>query len=383
MIYLDNAATTWPKPHSVIDAVVKTMEEVGANPGRGGHHMAIEAGRIIYETRDLLAKLFNIKNPSRIVLTKNATEALNIGIQGLLKPGDHVITSSMEHNSVSRPLKHLADSGIEVSKVACNKQGELILENLVKAIRPNTKLIVITHASNVTGTLMPITEVGSIAREHGVYFMVDASQTAGVFPIDVEAMNIDLLAFPGHKSLLGPQGTGGLFIRENIVLKPLLTGGTGGQSELERQPETMPDAFESGTLNTPGFAGLGAGIRFILEEGIDKIREHEARLANILLEGLREIPGITIYGPNDLRKQAAVISINIAGIEAAEFGFVLDNTYGIVARAGLHCAPDAHRVLDTLSAGGTLRFSIGYFNTEDEVKQVIQAVQEIATEISK
>ncbi|MDA8233733.1 MAG: aminotransferase class V-fold PLP-dependent enzyme, partial [Clostridia bacterium] len=268
MIYLDNAATTWPKPSSVWSAMEHCFHKLGANPGRSGHQMALDAGRLIYETREVLAKLFNISNPLQLVFTLNATEAVNLALKGLLKPGDHIITGSMEHNAVTRPLHVLKARGVEVTKVKAAGDGRIKVEDVAAQIKANTKAVAFTHASNVTGTLMPIEELGQLARAKGLVFIVDAAQTAGVYDLDVEKMNIDLLAFPGHKSLYGPQGTGGLYIREGITLEPLKEGGTGSSSEHPLQPDVLPDRYESGTPNTIGIAGLGAAVKFILQEGL-------------------------------------------------------------------------------------------------------------------
>src|SRR4030042_1812323 len=277
MIYLDNAATTCPKPETVYQAMDSVMRNIGASPGRSGHRLSIEEGRIIYETREALARLLGIDNPMQIVFTSNATEALNLALRGILHPGDHVITSSMEHNSVMRPLRALEREGVEITVVNCSPEGFLAPKDVERAIKPNTRLITLNHASNVVGTILPIAEVGQIAHHHGVLFMVDAAQTVGCYPIDVEAMNIDLLALSGHKGLYGAQGTGGLYLRRGIEreLQPLIYGGTGSQSEHEYQPDFLPDKYESGTPNTAGLAGLGAGVRFVLEHGVTEIQKRE------------------------------------------------------------------------------------------------------------
>ncbi|MFZ5644345.1 MAG: aminotransferase class V-fold PLP-dependent enzyme [Bacillota bacterium] len=378
MIYFDNAATTWPKPPKVVEAVSGCITELGANPGRAGHKMSIKANEMVESTRKKLANLFNIDQSQyeRIVFTINATGALNLAIKGLLKSGDHVITSSMEHNSVTRPLNTLEKKGVEVTKIKCGEDGSISPDDIKKAIKSNTKLIVVTHASNVAGTVMPIEEIGKIAKEAGKYFLVDAAQTAGVLPIDVKRMNIDLLAFPGHKSLLGPTGTGALYIGEGIELDTLIEGGTGSQSELPGMPDTLPERYEAGTLNTTGIAGLEAGIDFILEKGMDTIRNHELRLANMFIEGSKKVPGLKIYGPQAGVERAPVVSFLIEGRKTAEIGGVLDKNYDIACRAGLHCAPDAHHTLGTLDKK-LVRFSFSFFNTEDEVKRAIDALEEI------
>jgi cysteine desulfurase family protein len=380
MIYLDNAATTFPKPAPVGKAVEAAIMTYGANPGRAGHQLSVKAGNIISQTRKLLATLFSIEDPMQIIFTLNATDALNLALKGFLKSGDHVITSSMEHNSVARPLEVLKSAGVEITKVFMHPVEGINPVDVQKAVRSNTKLIAITHASNVTGTLNPIGEIGAIAKEHHIPFLVDAAQTAGVFPIDVENLGIDMLVFPGHKGLLGPQGTGGLYLRKGINLTPLKQGGTGSVSESLLHPDFLPDKYESGTPNTPGIAGLGAGVKFVLETGIEKIHSHEEKLVARLLEELREIPGIKIYGPADAKAQAPVVAINLKDIDANTISFLLDHHYQIATRSGYHCAPDAHQTLGTLGQG-VVRLSPGFFNTLEEIEQTIDAVREIAREM--
>ncbi len=380
MIYLDNAATTFPKPESVYKAMDGCLRGFGANPGRSGHKLALEAGRSIYKTRELVCKLFNIENPMQVIFTSNATDSLNLALKGLLKPGDHVITTSMEHNSMVRPITALESLGVENTIVQCDKQGILDPSTIEAAIKTNTKLIAMTHASNVAGTIMPVEEVGKIARRKGVYLLVDGAQTAGIYEIDVQKLNIDLLALPGHKGLMGPQGTGILYIREGIDLAHMKEGGTGSHSEILQQPDITPDRYESGTPNTPGIVGLGAGIEFIIETGIDKIREHEESLTNTMLEELKKIEGIRIYGPRDAKKQAAVISINIGDEDSSEISYVLDKAFDIAVRSGLHCAPLAHRTMGTFDQG-TVRFSMGYFNTKEDVYKAVDALKHICEEL--
>jgi cysteine desulfurase family protein len=334
---------------------------------------------MVYHVRGLLAELFNVRDPSRIVFTLNCTEALNLALQGLLRPGDHVLTSGMEHNSMIRPLMALGVTGVEHTVVSCNQRGELNPSDLEQALQPNTRFIALNHASNVTGTLLPIAEAGLFARRHGLTFLVDAAQTAGIFPIDVEALNIDLLAFPGHKGLYGPPGTGGLYIRDGISLTPLRYGGTGSQSESEEQPEIVPDMFESGTVNTVGIAGLGAGVEFLLQEGMERILEHETVLLEQLRTGLSEIPGMIIYGPGG-QPQAPVLSVNIRDSDSGEVGFLLDRIHQIGVRSGLHCAALAHRTLGTTKQG-TVRFGLSYFNTAEEIQQAIEAMAELGGEL--
>lgn len=380
MIYFDNAATTWPKPPGVAKAMEECMTLMGANPGRSGHRMALQAGRLIYETRELLAKLFGVDNPLRIVFTLNATEALNQALLGLLKPGDHVISGSQEHNSVSRPLHFLEKQGVEVTKAQADPEQGVDPEAVRRLIRSNTRALVFTHASNVTGMIFPVKQLGALAREAGLNFVVDAAQTAGTYPIDVEEMNIDLLAFPGHKGLYGPQGTGGLYVREGVNITALKYGGTGSKSENPDQPEIYPDYLESGTPNTVGIAGLGAGVRFVLETGTDTIRRHEEVLTGKLIAGLREIPGVIAYGPGSRENQAPVVSFNLGDKDPGQVAFILDQLFDLACRPGLHCAPDAHKAIGTFPQG-TIRFSFSYFNTEKEVESALEAVQQIAEEM--
>lgn len=381
MIYLDNAATTFPKPRQVYEAVLDCMENYGANPGRAGHKLAMRAGREIYECRENIAKLLNVTNPMSIIFTHNATDSLNLAIKGVVNSGDHIITTSVEHNSVIRPIKALEKKGVENTIVKCDEYGQLNPEDIKKAIKPNTKLIVTTHASNVCGTIIDIESVGNIAKENNILYLVDASQTLGVYDVDVQKLNVDMIAAPGHKCLLGPQGTGILYIRDGINVNILKEGGTGSNSEELFQPNMMPDRYESGTHNTPGIAGLNAGVKFVLETGIDKIREHEEQLCEYMLNKLKEVPNIKIYGPIDSKKRAAVISINIGDIDSGELTFILDDMYDIETRSGIHCSPLAHETLGTLRQG-TVRFSLGYFNTKEEIEKTIEALKEIEKEIN-
>lgn len=376
MIYFDNGATSFPKPEIVYKAVEECLRNKGANPSRSGHKLSLQASQIVLDTRTQIAEIFHIENPLQVVFTANATEALNLGIKGSLKPGDHVITSSMEHNSVTRPLAKLAQQGVEVTKLPAKGHVGLHPKEVEEAIKENTKLIVLSHASNVTGLLQSIEEIGKLARQKGVLFMVDAAQTAGSFEIDVEAMGIDLLVFAGHKGLLGPQGTGGLYIREDLQLDTLKEGGTGANSESLLQPEESPERYESGTLNTPGLAGLGKGVEYILQEGLSRIREKERKLTLELMEGLKEIPGMKIYGSKPEVERAPVVSFNIEGKEPSELAYLLDQVYEIASRPGLHCAPDAHRTLGTFPHG-TLRLSLGYFNTSQEVERCLVAISKL------
>ncbi|MDT8317373.1 MAG: aminotransferase class V-fold PLP-dependent enzyme [bacterium] len=377
VIYMDNAATSFPKPETVYKAVTDAMRHAGGNPGRSGHRMTLAANRFIFEAREAVATLLGACDSSRIIFTSNATEALNLAIIGIVKDGSHVITSNMEHNSASRPLYALKGRGVEVTKIGCNDEGLIDLDELIRSIRQDTSLIACTHASNVIGTIQPLKEIGALARGKGIPFLVDAAQTAGSIPIDVEEMNVDLLAAAGHKSLLGPQGTGLLYIAPHIDLEPLKFGGTGGGTAGDEQPMELPDRFEAGTMNTPGIAGLGAGARFILETGLERIREKEIALVGRLIDGLSRIDGVTIYGPAEPEKRAALVSFNIEGIDPSLLSFGLDNDYGIMTRGGLHCAPDAHRFLGTFPVG-CVRLAPGYFNTTEEIDAVVAAINEIA-----
>jgi cysteine desulfurase family protein len=374
-IYLNNAATSHPKPPAVYEEIERCLKNTGSSPKRSGN---LQSDKIIYQTRKHISQLFNIDNPARIIFTFNATDGLNLALRGLLKPGDHVITTSLEHNSVIRPLRYLETQGVSVTKIKTSPEGYLNPEDIAKAIKLNTKLIAMTHASNVIGTILPVEEAGRIAKKRDILFLVDAAQTAGSYPVDVVCSNIDLLAFTGHKGLLGPQGTGGLYIREGINLCPLRFGGTGSQSELDAQPDILPDKYESGTLNLPGIAGLGKAIKFILEKGSDKIREHEMRLTSKLLCGLEAIKDVTVYGPKDASKQVATISINIKDYSPTETGTCLEEKFGIITRTGLHCSSWAHQTIGT-SPQGTVRISLGYFNTEEEIDYTIKSIKAICT----
>jgi cysteine desulfurase/selenocysteine lyase len=376
-IYLDNAATTYPKPEVVYQAIERFMRDIGGSAGRSGHWRAVETGRMVYEARQSVAELFGVPDPLRVIFTKNATEALNIAIQGLLKPGDHVVTSSMEHNSVMRPLEAAAASGVTYSVVECARDGKLDPADLAAAIRPGTSLVALNHASNVTGTILPVEEAAAITKKAGVLLLVDAAQTAGRLPIDSAGTGIDLLAFTGHKELFGPQGTGGLYIRDGLDVAPLCYGGTGSKSSRLQQPEELPDRYESGTLNAAGIIGLGAGVKFVSSAGIDAIREHEVRLLERLAEGIAGLSGITIHGPADQRDRIGVVSLTLETLSPPEAAERLDTQYGIATRAGLHCAPLAHRTIGTLDSG-TLRLSFSYMNTEDEVDYLLECLGELA-----
>jgi cysteine desulfurase family protein len=380
IIYFDNAATSYPKPEEVAQAMVRFSEEIGASPGRSGHRLAVEAGRVVFEARERISQLFGVKDSSRVVFGLNATEGINQGLQGLLRPGDHVIASSMEHNSVMRPLRAMEKEGLEVTALPCSQKGLLDPLDVRKAFRKSTKMVVLNHASNVVGTLQPLAEIGKVCRRQGVLFFVDAAQSAGAVPIDMEREMIDLLAFTGHKALFGPQGTGGLVLGERVDEKdlvPMKRGGTGSRSEMEEQPDFLPDLCESGTPNTVGLAGLLAGLDFVLKEGVERIREHERGLTDRLLRGLLETPGVTVYGLRDARKQLATVSFNLQGMAPSDVGLRLDEEYGILCRVGLHCSPSSHRTLGTFPEG-TVRFGMSYLNRPEEVDRALQAVGELA-----
>jgi len=382
MIYFDNAATSWPKPPQVVEAINHFITKIGANPGRSGHRLSVEAARQVYAARQALATLFNAPNPQRIVFTFNATDSLNLALLGYLHPGDHVITSSMEHNSVMRPLRTLEKKGVMLTVINCSQEGFLNPDYVEDSIRNNTVMIVLNHASNVTGTILPVKQVGEIARNHNAHLLVDAAQTAGAYPIDIQTDCIDLLAFTGHKSLYGPMGTGGLVLGERVDvdrLEPLRRGGTGSRSEFEQQPEFLPDRYESGTLNALGLAGLAAGVEWVLEQGVQAIRTREELLAQSLINGLQQIDGVTVYGGLDAKRMTATISFNISGMDVADVGLRLDEEHGILCRVGLHCAPAAHKTIGSFPSG-TVRFSLGAFNTQDEVEIGLQAVRQLAGE---
>jgi cysteine desulfurase family protein len=380
MIYFDNAATSWPKPPQVKEAMNRFMEEVGANPGRSGHSLSVDAARIVYEAREALSVLFHVKDSSRIVFTLNATESINLALKGLLKYKDHVITSSMEHNSVMRPLRDLEKRGIELSIIPCSNEGMLDPEEVERKIRSNTRMVVLNHASNVTGALLPVKEVGFITGRRDLLFLVDGAQTAGTYSIDVERDGIDLLAFTGHKSLYGPQGTGGLVIGERVNEKemvPLKQGGTGSRSEFEEQPDFLPDRFESGTPNGIGIAGLLAGVQFVLEKGVEQIRQNEMTLIEKLIIGLKKIPQVKLYGPERQEDRIATLSFNFLHLSPSNGALRLEKEFGILCRPGLHCAPAAHHAIGTFPEG-TIRFALSVFNTEADIETAIQAVSLIS-----
>lgn len=391
MIYMDNGATSYPKPPEVIEKMVDVMYRYCANPGRAGHFMASKTAHEIYRSRLALARLFNIGDPGQLVFTKNCTEAINMALKGVLTEGDHVITSSMEHNSVIRPLRELEKKGVQTTFVSCRADGSIDPEEIRRAIRcgcngsdmsngggnSRTKMIVITAASNVTGTKMPLEEIGRIAVRNGILFMVDGAQGAGHMDLDVRKNHIDILAAPGHKGLLGPQGTGFLYVRKGIDLKPLMEGGTGNRSCEEEQPRDFPEGYEAGTVNAPGIIALGTAAAFINKIGIEAIEEHERRLTEKLQKGLVGIKGVDLYGPENTYKKTAVVAMNIDGMDCEEAAAILNDKYGIAARAGFHCSCMAHSTIGTAETG-CIRLCPGLYTAEKEINEVISAVREIA-----
>lgn len=378
MIYFDNAATTWHKPDCVVEAVTSALCSMG-NPGRSIHDGSMNAARIVFEARLALAQLLGAENPNRIAFTANATESLNIAIQGVLNPGDHVITTELEHNSVLRPLYALEDRGVELTILPADPLGNICYEDFEKEIKSNTKAIVTTHGSNLTGNLLDIRRIGEIANKHGLIYIVDASQTAGVFDIDVQKMHIAILCFTGHKSLLGPQGTGGIYVREGVNVKPLLSGGSGVQTYLRNHPSQMPTALEAGTLNAHGIAGLLAAVNYIRETGTDNIRKAEQLLMGAFYEQAREIPGITVYGDFSSYDRCPIVTLNIRDNDSGLVGDILAREYNIATRPGAHCVPLMHKALGTVKQG-TVRFSFSHFNTIEEINIAVSALKELAQE---
>ena len=376
MIYFDNAATSNPKPPAVIQAVCDAMTTMG-NSGRGAHQTSLEASRTIYAARAMLAKLFGCPSASRVVFTSNSTEALNTALFGLLQPGDHVVSTDLEHNSVLRPLYALEKQGVLLDFCPADSLGRIDYSQLFSLVRPNTRAIVCTHASNLTGNVLDIDRIGTFARDHDLLFIVDASQTAGVFPIDMEKMCIDVLCFTGHKSLMGPQGTGGLCVGERADIRPLKQGGTGVQTYLREQPRELPTRLEAGTLNGHGIAGLRAALEFLEETGISNIFAHEEALMRRFYEGVRKIPGITIYGDWSGAPRAPIVTLNLGDVSSGELSDALVEEYGIATRSGAHCAPRMHQALGTVEQGA-VRFSFGFYNTEEQVDAAIDALRRLA-----
>lgn len=399
-IYLDNAATSFPKPEEVPMAVYDYMTKLGTNVNRGGYATAYDTESVVFECRELIGALFHAPDYKNVVFTRNITESLNVVLKGLLHSGDHVIVSSMEHNAVMRPIRQLEKKGVSFTRVQCESDGSLKPEKLLSCLRPDTKAVVMTHASNVFGTMLPIQEVGAFCKENGLVFILDSAQTAGVFPIDMEKMHIDILCFTGHKGLLGPQGIGGFILRDELVLKiePLISGGTGSLSNVETVPEFMPDRFEAGTPNLPGIFGLHAALNWLRKLGekslseettehcfsaaLEKIREHELQLTEEflnLLDPLEKEGKLKIIGKKDTEMRTGVVSIQTLTRELSDTAFQLDTRYGIMTRVGLHCAPSAHKTMGTYPTG-TIRFSFGFANTDKEVKLAIDALKELLEE---
>lgn len=380
VIYLDNAATSWPKPESVYETLESFLRHSGANPGRSGHRMATSAAGTLDRTRNRLAALFNAPGPDRVIFSFNTTDALNLAIKGVLTAGDHAVTTVMEHNSVRRPLKALEKHGVATTKIGADSEGYVSADEIRDALRPNTQMIAITHASNVNGTLQPIAEVAEIARAHGALLLVDAAQTAGTIPIDMEELGIDLMAIPGHKALMGPPGTGALLFGNRVDIGDLDTvreGGTGGNSEEDIQPRELPARYEAGTHNTVGIAALGAALDFLGDVGVEEAGQHELEMTCRLLEGLTGGTGVTILNPSDPNRHVAVVSIIVDGWEPAEFGATLDSAFEVACRTGLHCAPEACQALGAFPRG-TIRLSPGYWTTPDDIDQAIHAIRELA-----
>lgn len=379
-IYLDNASTTYPKPPCVAEAVEDFISNCGMNMSRGTYSSAFETGEMVFETRELLCRLFHFPNCKNVVFTPNVTTSLNIVIKGLLRKGDHVLVSSMEHNAVMRPLVQMKGSGADFDRIPCTETGELIINKAEKLLRPQTRAVIMTHGSNVCGTIMPLKEMGEFCKKHNLFFIVDSAQTAGVIPVDMEECSIDALCFTGHKGLLGPQGTGGLIINDKLagLLVPLISGGTGSISHTEEIPDFLPDRLEPGTQNLPGIAGLHASLKFILETGTDSIRQHELSLTEQFLSEISGMDHIRIIGQKDTKGRTGVVSVQMKDIDNALAAYQLEKEYGILTRVGLHCAPSAHKTLGTFPEG-TIRFSFGLYNTPEEVHLAAKALGRLNT----
>lgn len=378
MIYLDNAATSWPKPESVYRAMDEFARRFAGNPGRSGHRMAVESEKRVQGCREAVARFLQAESADRIALTLNATDGLNIAIKGLLRQGDHVITSHTEHNSINRPLSRMAAEGfITFDKADSDPDGSVPAGNIERLIRKETRLIAITHGSNVLGVVNPVKEYARLARKHGIVLLLDSSQTVGVEPIDVKTLDADLIAFPGHKNLFGPMGTGALYVRPGIHIRCFREGGSGFKAEQEVHPEEMPFRLEGGTPNAHGYAGLLAGVEFVEREGVEKIRDHERRLALRFADGLRDNRKVTLFSGKTRDRQLGPVSLSISGADPAEVGAIMDAQYRIACRPGLHCAPGTHRFLGTLPKG-TVRFSFGYFNTDADADAAAKAVNELS-----
>lgn len=377
-LYFDNAATTYPKPEKVYNAAEETLRKTWGNPGRSGHTRTLDADRLVYRVRESIARLFNAPDPSAIVFTLNATDALNMAIKGVLEPGDHVIFTAMEHNSVLRPLGAMRRcSIIETTMAPCSPEGFPDLDFLAGAFKSRTRLLVVNHASNVCGAVAPLQDMIEMAHSNGALVLVDAAQSAGILPVDVTANSLDMLAFAGHKGLMGPPGTGGLFVRPGLNIKPWREGGTGSFSEKDQHPESMPERLEAGTLNIPGLAGLLQGIDFIRQTGLEKIRKYERALLEHLRQNLSTIPGVSLFGPSDISRSVAVLSFTLSGADCGEVGGILESNYNILCRTGLHCAPHAHRTIGTFPRG-TVRISPGFFTRDQDIDYLTGALAEVA-----
>ncbi|MFH1945741.1 MAG: aminotransferase class V-fold PLP-dependent enzyme [Acidobacteriota bacterium] len=378
IIYLDNGATSFPKPEEVYLYMDYFYRNYGVNPGRSGYDLCMETGEVVENTRKMMTKFFNGTDPNRLVFSYNSTDALNLIMFGLLQPGDHAVSTTVEHNSVLRPLYHLQRDGVEVEFVPFDASGFVDPDEIEKRIKKNTKLVIVNHASNVIGTIQPVGEIGRRCRKHGVVFAIDASQSAGKIPIDMEAMNIDIVAFTGHKSLLGPTGIGGMYVREGIDIRHTRAGGTGVRSAVKYHLDEYPYRMEYGTHNVVGIAGLNAGIKWILDKGMGDLHEHEMKLTDMLRKGLKDVDGVTLYVQDDLTDHISVFLFNVDGMEAMNTGTILDVDYNIACRTGLHCAPLVHEQLGLTEKHGGVRFGIGPFNTEEHIQTAIQAVRDIA-----
>ena len=377
-IYLDNAATTMHKPDCVIQAVMNAMQHMG-NSGRGAHDVSLDTSRVIFSAREMISDLVNLGNPKQVAFTCNSTEALNTAIMGLFGPGDHIISTVMEHNSVLRPLYVLEKMGAEISFVPCDEKGRLRTDLLECYVKSNTKAMVCTHASNLTGNANNLELIGKFCKEHGLLFVVDASQTAGVLPIDMQKMNIDVVCFTGHKGLYGPQGTGGLCVREGVEIRPLKSGGSGVHTYMKEHPHDMPTALEAGTLNGHGIAGLHAALEFLKETGTDAIHKKEISLMRRFLDGIKDIPCLKLYGDFDTDDRAAVVSLNLGDYDASEVSDELSYNYEISTRPGAHCAPLMHESMGTVDQG-MVRFSFSWFNTEEDIDTAVRALHELVEE---
>lgn len=377
-IYLDNGATSFPKPKCVAEAMLHYITEVGANIGRGGYEEATQAEEVVFETRERIQILFNAPDSKNVIFTQNITQSLNMIIKGYLKPGDHILVSAMEHNAVMRPLIQLEKIGVRFDRIPCNIKGQLMIEHIQPMILPETKAILLMHASNVCGSIMPIEQVGEICKRNGLKFIVDAAQTAGVIPIDMKSMNIDILTFTGHKSLMGPQGIGGFVIVDELIneIEPLISGGTGSISNSEEMPTFLPDRYEAGTMNIPGIYGLHASVGYIMQTGLPVIHAKEMLLTQAFMKGLSEIKGVRCIGPGADDERTSVVSIQVDKMDIAELAYRLDSEYGIKTRVGLHCSPNAHKTLNTYPVG-TLRFSFGYFNEPEDVDHTLMAIEKV------